>query len=170
MSQCVIDFDTCHQICFPEQHLTGGPGPATLPAAPGTGAPGTGAPGTGAPGNENGNGPKKHKDVTDLDVTDNDGDDNDEDDYEGDQDDNELGMAVGADVGGGETKALHGKGKGNGRSGVKAAAKEAEALTLTPEEINRMQQAYEDVYDESIISAPAGGEDDAEFDDDPSDY
>ncbi|KAF9135661.1 hypothetical protein BGX30_011479 [Mortierella sp. GBA39] len=157
MSQCVIDFDTCHQICFPEQHLTGGPGPATLPAAPGTGA----------PGNEDGDGPKKHKDVTDLDVTDNDGDDNDE----GDLDDNEeLGIAVGAAVGGGETKALHGKGRGKGRSGVKAAAKEAVALTLTPEEINRLQQAYTDEEDESIISAPAGGEDDAEFDDDPSDY
>lgn len=158
MSQCVIDFDTCHQICFPEEHLTGEPGPATVPAAPETGA----------PGHEDGDGPKKHKDVTDLGETDDDSDDNDADDDEGDLDENEeLGIAVGVAVGGGETKVLHGKGKG---SGVKAAAKEALALTLTPEEINRLQQSYKDEYDESIIDAPAGGEDAAEFDDDPSDY
>lgn len=156
MSQCVIDFDTCHQICFPEEHLTGGPGPATLPAAPETGA----------PENEDGDGPKKHKDVTDLGATDDDSDDNDVDDEEGDQD--EIGMAVGVAVGSGETKVLYGKGKGHSR--VKAAAKEAVALTLTPEEINRLQQSYTDEYDESIIDAPAGGEDAAEFDDDPSDY
>lgn len=157
MSQCVIDFDTCHQICFPEQHISGGPGPATLPAAPETGT----------PGNDDGDGLKKHKDVTDLGATDNDSGDNDE----GDQDENEeVGIAVGVAVGGGETKVLHGKGKGKGHSGVKAAAKEAVALTLTPEEINRIQQAYKDEDDESIIDAPAGGEDAAEFDDDPSDY
>ncbi|KAF9152816.1 hypothetical protein BG015_004644 [Linnemannia schmuckeri] len=161
MSQCVIDFDTCHQICFPEEHIPDGPSPATLPAAPGT------------PGNGDGDGSgiKKHKDVTDQGTTDND-DDNDEDNDEDDQDENEdLGVAAGAAIGGGRTKVLHGKGKGsNGHTGVKAAAKEAVGLTMTPEEINRLQQSYTDEDDESIIDAPAGGEDAAEFDDDPSDY
>lgn len=150
MSQCVIDFDTCHQICFPEEQMPGDP--ATVP-----GAPGTGAPGTGAPGDEDEDGLKKHKDVT------NDAADNDEDDEQ-------VGIAVGVAVGGGETKVLYGKGKGKKHSVVKAAAKEALALTLTPEEINRLQQSYTDEDDESIIDAPAGGEDAAEFDDDPSDY
>ncbi|KAF8942014.1 hypothetical protein BGZ47_006959 [Haplosporangium gracile] len=153
MSQCVIDFDTCHQICFPEEPIPNGPLPATLPAAPG------------APGNGDGDGSglKKHTDVTDLGVTDNDDDDQDENE--------ELGVAIGAAVGGRKTKMLHGKGKGSkGHTGVKAAAKEAVGLTLTPEEINRLQQSYTDEYDESIIDAPAGGEDSAEFDDDPSDY
>ncbi|KAF9121648.1 hypothetical protein BGW39_010368 [Mortierella sp. 14UC] len=149
MSQCVIDFDTCHQICFPEEHIPGGPAPAILPAAP--------APG-GTPG-----GPEKHKDVTEGSTDDDDNEDNDE----GDQNENgDIGLPIAAEVGG-ETKVLHGKGMGH----VKTEAKEAVGLTLTPEEINRMQQSYkDDVDDVNIIPAPPGGEDDSDWNDDPSDY
>ncbi|KAG0322145.1 hypothetical protein BGZ97_008495 [Linnemannia gamsii] len=155
MSQCVIDFDTCHQICFPEEHLPGGPGAPTVPVAPG------GAQPPATPGD----GPQKHKDVTELGQTDD--DDHGEDNNEGDREGNE-GIAVGVEAdAGGETKVLHGKGKGKGQ----AAAKEAMALTLTPQEINRLQASYtDDVNDEDIIAAPKGGEDAAEFEDDPSDY
>ncbi|KAF9922464.1 hypothetical protein FBU30_007418, partial [Linnemannia zychae] len=147
MTQCVIDFDTCHQICFPEAYIPDLPPPATVPGPP------TAEPGT----------PTKHKDVTN-DTTDGQDDD-------GDNDDEEVGSAVAAGATtGSKTKVLHGKGKYNGH-GVKATAKEAIALTLTPEEINRLQQSYQDDEDdEDIISAPKGGEDDSEFDDDPSDY
>ncbi|KAG0271996.1 hypothetical protein BGZ95_000134 [Linnemannia exigua] len=151
MSQCVIDFDTCHQICFPEEHIPGGPEPAILPAAPDA-APDA-APEV----------PQKHKDVTEGSTDDDDDEDGDEGDQEG-----EFGSSIVAEVGGGGgKKVLHGKGKGH----VKAAAKEAVGLTLTPEEINRMQQSYkDDVDDENIIPAPMGGEDDSDIIDDPSDY
>jgi hypothetical protein len=103
--------------------------------------------------------------VTELGQTDD--DDHGEDNNEGDREGNE-GIAVGVEAdAGGETKVLHGKGKGKGQ----AAAKEAMALTLTPQEINRLQASYtDDVNDEDIIAAPKGGEDAAEFEDDPSDY
>ncbi|KAG0373655.1 hypothetical protein BGX24_011413 [Mortierella sp. AD032] len=156
MSQCVIDFDTCHQICFPEEHIPGGPAPAILPAAP------VGAP-EGAPG-----GPQKHKDVTEGPTDDDDNEDDNEDDQEENEEESEFGSSVVAEVGvGGGKKVLHEKGKEQ----VKAAAKEAVGLTLTPEQINRMQQSYtNDEDDVNIIPAPAGGEDESEFEDDPSDY
>ncbi|KAG0295545.1 hypothetical protein BGZ96_011495 [Linnemannia gamsii] len=153
MSQCVIDFDTCHQICFPEEHISEEPG-STVPAAPG-----------GAPPATPGNGPQKHKDVTDLGQTDD--DDHDEDGDE-DQEENEAsGIAVGVEVDADGKKVLPAKSMRKG----KVAAKEAVGLTLTPEEINRLQASYtDDTTDEDIIAAPKGGEDAAEFDDDPSDY
>ncbi|KAF9901785.1 hypothetical protein EC991_005667 [Linnemannia zychae] len=135
-----------------KEHIPGGPPPATLPAAP--------APG-GTP-----DGPQRHKDVTEGST-----DDDDEDDNEDDQEENgEVGSSITAEVEAGvNTKVLHGKGKG--KEHVKTVAKEAVGLTLTPEEINRMQQSYkDDEGDVNIIPAPAGGEDDSEWNDDPSDY
>ncbi|KAF9088301.1 hypothetical protein BGX29_008598 [Mortierella sp. GBA35] len=121
MSLCVEAFDTCHQICFPEQHL---------PTTPETPAPGTGTPAP-APG-----GAQKHKDVT-QETTDSDDEDEDV------EDDGTAGTGPGP----------------------------VKGLVLTPEEINRQQESYHDDPDDvDLIPAPKGGEDDDEFNDDPSDY
>ena len=143
MYDCVVAFDTCHQACYPNEHVSQAPAAA--------------------------DGPNKHKDVTEDTEDSQDGDDNDEDDDSEDQEDNEGGVgsapAAGISVKQGKAKAAAVK-----SVKTKMIGKEKVGLTLTPEEINRMQESYQDEEIFDIIPAPKGGEDDDEFNDDPSDY